>query len=225
MKKANGLILGLVLIALGVIWGLNAMGIAQIDLFFNGWWTLFIIVPCAVGLFTEREKTGNLVGIGLGVVLLLCCWEILSFSLVWKILLPAAVVIVGVKILLTVLRGNRAEEILKGLHSQGKRPRLGCAIFSGCDLNYCGEVFEGAELTAVFGGVECDLRHAVIEKDCAIRAFAIFGGVDLLVPENVNVRVRSVGIFGGSSNKTPLRKGLPTLYVSSTCVFGGLEIK
>ena len=69
------------------------------------------------------------------------------------------------------------------------------------------------------------MRHAVIEKDCAIRAFAIFGGVDLLVPENVNVKVDSISIFGGTDNKSQSNPEAPTLYVNTTCMFGGVDIK
>ena len=47
---------GLILIAIGLVFGLNALEITNIDIFFDGWWTLFIIVPCFIGLITEREK-------------------------------------------------------------------------------------------------------------------------------------------------------------------------
>ena len=61
MKKAGSVLLGIVLIAAGVIWALNEFNVTNINVFFDGWWTLFIIVPCAIGLFTEREKTGNII--------------------------------------------------------------------------------------------------------------------------------------------------------------------
>ena len=108
---------------------------------------------------------------------------------------------------------------------EGKNPKSGCAAFSGCDLNYNGEVFEGAELTAVFGGVKCDLRNAIIEKDCAIQMSAIFGGIYIFVPAGINVKVSSNCIFGGVSNKTTAHKDAPTVYISGTCMFGGVEIK
>ena len=59
MKRVTKILWGVVLIAAGVIFALNALDITDIDVFFDGWWTLFIIVPCTVGIFTEREKTGN----------------------------------------------------------------------------------------------------------------------------------------------------------------------
>ena len=54
MKNISSVIWGIVLIVAGALFGLNALNITNIDIFFDGWWTLFIIVPCAVGLFTER---------------------------------------------------------------------------------------------------------------------------------------------------------------------------
>ena len=225
MKKTSSILWGILLVAAGVIFALNALNITDIDVFFDGWWTLFIIVPCVVGVFNEREKTGNLVGIAIGVFLLLCCQDILGFSMVWKLLVPAVIVIIGLKMVLTGLFGNRANEILVRMKAEGKAPKSTCTVFSGCDMNYNGEIFEGAELTAVFGGIECDLRNAIIEKDCAVQASAIFGGVDILVPDNVNVKVRSNSIFGGVSNKTSLHPNAPTIYVSATCMFGGVEIK
>ena len=225
MKKASNVLWGIILIVAGVIWVLNDLNLTDINIFFDGWWTLFIIVPCAVGLFTEREKTGNIIGIVIGVLLLLCCRDILSFSMLWELLLPAIIVIVGLKMVLTGLFGNKANEIMKQLKLEGKQPKSGFAAFSGCDMNYDGEVFEGAELTAVFGGVKCDLRNAIIEKDCAIQISAIFGGIDIFVPAGINVKVNSNSIFGGVSNKTAVHQNAPTIYISGTCMFGGTEIK
>ena len=71
MSKTSKILWGLVVIVLGVIYGLNALDIARINIFFDGWWTLFIIVPCAVGLFREKEKLGNIIGIAVGAALLL----------------------------------------------------------------------------------------------------------------------------------------------------------
>lgn len=225
MKKVSSIIWGIVLVAAGTLFALNAANITNINIFFDGWWTLFIIVPCAVGLFTEREKTGNIIGIAIGVFLLLCCRDVLSFGMLWKLLVPAIIVIIGLKMVFTGLFGNKANEILAKMKQDGGEPKVGCATFSGCNLNYDNEVFEGAELTATFGGVKCDLRNAIIEKDCAIQVSAIFGGIDIFVPDNINVKVSSNSIFGGMSNKTAAHPNAPTIYISGTCMFGGVEIK
>lgn len=225
MKKFSRILWGLILIAVGTIFALNALNITNIDVFFDGWWTLFIIIPCAVGVLTERDKTGNLIGLTIGVFLLLCCQDILSFSIFWKLLVPAILVIVGLKMVFGSLLGGKANRILSKMKESGKEPKVGCATFASCNLNYDGEVFEGAELTASFGKVTCDLRKAVIEADCAIQVSAVFGSIDIQVPENVNVRVQSNSVFGGISNKTDPHPDGPTLHVSGTCMFGGVDIQ
>lgn len=80
MKKIRNTLWGIVLIVLGLIIGGNALGITNVNIFFYGWWTLFIIIPCFIGLFKEREKTGSIIGLIIGIVLLLCCQDILNFD-------------------------------------------------------------------------------------------------------------------------------------------------
>ena len=224
MKKTSNILWGLVLVALGVIFALNALDIADFNIFFDGWWTLLIIVPCTVGLFTEREKTGNIIGTVIGVLLLLWCRDILDFEMLWKLIIPAIIVVIGLKLIFHGIFGNKTSEMLKKKKEEGKNLRSGFAAFSGCEMNYSGEVFEGAELNAIFGGVECDLRNAIIEKDEVIKATAIFGGIDILVPDNVNVKVDSNSIFGSVDNKTKAHTDAPTLYISAICLFGGIDI-
>ena len=60
-----------------------------------------------------------------------------------------------------------------------------------------------------------------------IHASAVFGGIDIYVPENVNVKVNSHSIFGGVSGKEHRNhpENSYTLYLDATCMFGGVEIK
>ncbi len=83
MKKMESWLWGGVLVAVGVILAVNALGLARINIFFPGWWTLFIIVPCLIGLLTEKRKWGKLMGLIFGICLLLSCLDVISFSLFW----------------------------------------------------------------------------------------------------------------------------------------------
>lgn len=227
MRKLSKILWGIALIAIGGIFALNAFGVTDIEIFFDGWWTLFIIVPCFIGIFSEREKTGNIIGLLIGVFLLLCCQNVLGFDMLWKLAIPAIIVIIGLKLIFGAVFGDKAIKLLESSKQSGENIKIGCATFSGQDLNFDGEQFSGAELTAVFGGVKCDLRNAVIEKDCAVTATAVFGGIDIFVPDYVNVKVNSNSIFGGVSDKNhrPTVQGDVTLYINATCMFGGVEIK
>ena len=101
------------------------------------------------------------------------------------------------------------------------------AIFSGQTINYSKEKLEKLALTALFGGIKCDLRNSLIKEDVYIDATAFFGGIDLLVPENVKVKVKPFAIFGGVETKKLKAndKEKPVIYINATCVFGGIDVK
>lgn len=218
--KANRILWGVVLIALGVILGINALDLMEINLFFKGWWTLFILVPSAIGLLTEKNKWGSLIGLLFGVFFLLCAWDILSYDLLWKLAAPVAAVLVG----LSLLFGKRSKKDKQTVPVEDTP--LCTAVFSGQEVNYNGQPFHGGEAIAVFGGVDLFATGAVITEDCVVKATAIFGGVDLHLPATVNVVVTSGGLFGGveDKRKLPPLEGAPTVYVRASFVFGGVDI-
>ena len=207
---------------MGVIFALNAIGVTNIDVWFPGWWTLFIIIPCGVGLITERDKTGNIIGLLVGVCLLLWQLDIADFSLLWKLLVPAIIIVVAVKM---IIGGFGRKEQGKTVVVSVDGPS-GTAIFGGKDMNFDGQSFDGCELTAIFGGVDCDLRGAIIEKDCTIKATAIFGGVEIFMPKGVNVKVNSTNIFGGTDDECErTADATVTVYVETVSIFGGVDLK
>ena len=227
MKKSSNILWGIILVAVGVIVALNALNITSIDIFFDGWWTLFIIIPCLVGLFTTHEKFGNLIGLAVGVFLLIHAQGLITFKLTWKLIAPVIIILVGLKLILNAVFGDKRIKMMAELQKNNGDVPNGYAAFSGKNMNFDGENFEGAELNAVFGGVKCDLSRAVITKDCVINASAIFGGVNIIVPSNVNVKINSNSIFGGVSDKKRQNsnENTITLYVNGTCMFGGIDIK
>lgn len=203
MQKLNRILWGVVLVAVGVVFALNALHIVDINIFFDGWWTLFIIIPCTVGLITEREKTGNLIGLLVGVFLLLCCQDVLDFSMLWKLAIPAVIIIIGLKCIFGGVFGGKSDKIMAEMKADGTGVANGFAAFSGQNLNFDNEVFNGAELNAVFGGV------------------------DIFLPAYVNVKVRSNSIFGGVSDKKHRNspQNTVTVYVNGSGMFGGVEIQ
>lgn len=227
MKKFGNVLWGIVLIGIGLIIGGNALGITNINIFFDGWWTLFIIIPCFIGLFKDNEKTGNLIGLLIGIVLLLACQDLLEFDLIWKLAFPTILVIIGVSIIFKDAIGGKVNSEIKKLNENRNGENEYCATFSGQDVNFNGEKFTGADLTAVFGGLKCDLRNAIIESDVVINASSTFAGIDIYVPSNVEVKIKSNSIFGGVSNKTNTKpaENSHTIYINGTAVFGGVEVK
>jgi len=225
MKRFGTILWGLVLIAIGLIWALNATGITDVDVFFKGWWTLIIIIPCFIGLFRDNDKIGNLIGLLIGIALLLACNGLLDFQLLFKLIVPFILVCIGLSIIFKDVLQRKVNDRIRQLNKEGLEEYY--ATFAGQKLDMTNEEFKGCSLNAVFGGIELNLRDAKMKDEQVINASSIFGGVAITVPANINVKVKSTPIFGGVSNKVPVIKGenIPVLYVNAFCLFGGVEIK
>ena len=225
MKRINKIIWGCVLLAVSAILILNTFGITNIDIFFDGWWTLFIIVPSFIGLFNSNEKTGSIIGLLIGIFLLLACQNVLDFEIIWKLAVPVIIAVIGIKMIFGGI--GKDKDIIKCTDEYKENMKNAFAAFSGQDLNFDNEVFRGAEITAVFGGVKLDLRNAVFEGNTVVNACCIFGGADILLPDNVNVKINSNSLFGGIDNKKHKnsKDNLYTVYLNGTCIFGGVDVK
>lgn len=216
MKQLNKILWGLVFVTVGVLLALNAFEIISFNLFFKGWWTLFMIVPGVIGFVTEKQKRGWLFVLAVGVILLLCSREILQYSLLWKLVLPTFIVILGLEMLFGGLRAKKE-----------RGAATVTALFSGCDEKYNGQPFNGKTFNAIFGGAVCDLRGAIIGNDCTVFANALFGGISIVVPNGVRAVIQSTALFGGVEDKTKkdeITVG-PTLYIKAKCLFGGVTVK
>lgn len=70
-------------------------------------------------------------------------------------------------------------------------------IFGGSERRITSRAFSGGTATALFGGVEVDLRDVdVAEPPAVVTAVALFGGVELRVPEEWEVAIDALPIFG-----------------------------
>ena len=225
MNKISNLLWGLVFVIVGFIFCLNILDITDINIFFDGWWTLFIIVPCFIGLFKDEDKSGNLIGLIIGGCLLLGCIDIVEFSLIWKLMVPAILVMIGLSFIFKDTLNSKVKKEIKKLNKTETKEY--CSCFSGQTVDYNKEEFEGCSISAIFGGVKCDLKEAIINEDTVINANSIFGGITIYVPEDVNVKIGSTCIFGGVSDerKNKTKDAKYTIYINATSMFGGVEIK
>ncbi len=93
----------------------------------------------------------------------------------------------------------------------------------------CTDEFTGAELTVVAGGIELDLRNAIITRDIVIDVNCFLGGIDIFLPYSVEVSVSCVPIMGGVESKIngtfSRRENKATVYIRGTCFMGGIEIR
>ena len=102
------------------------------------------------------------------------------------------------------------------------------AAFGGVEKRNTSKSFTGGDLTAVFGGVELDLRDAVVDAPPAhINAVAMFGGVEIIVPRDWNVRLDVLPVLAGASDDRPRRDDEHAevdLIVTGFAAFGDVSV-
>ncbi|WP_433334601.1 DUF1707 SHOCT-like domain-containing protein [Spirillospora sp. CA-294931] len=80
---------------------------------------------------------------------------------------------------------------------------------------------------SMFGGGELDLRDArFAEREVRIRAIALWGGTEIVVPDDIEVEVRGYGLFGGFDRRAAqVRPGAPRVVISGLAMFGAVVTK
>lgn len=107
-------------------------------------------------------------------------------------------------------------------------PRVAIGIMSGFQRKGAWVVPE--ELTAVvfWGGGQLDMREArFAASEVRIRAFAVMGGVDILVPEDAEVHVNGIGIMGGFDQRGAGAgaPGAPKIFITGLAFWGGVSVQ
>ena len=110
MKKANGLIIGLIFIAVGLLYACNALDILEFSIFFPGWWTLFIIIPCIVALTRKNEdKTGPVIGLAIGICFLINAQDFAFHIDFWPMAVAVLCIAIGVKLMFPDKKKNHRQ--------------------------------------------------------------------------------------------------------------------
>lgn len=220
-KRISNTLWGILFILLGIGIVGDMAGVWEINLLFAGWWTLFLIIPAVLGILGNGIRIGNTICLVLGLALLACCRGLLPWEVLSRMLVPTVMIIIG-----GVMVFKNLFHLNLGRVKVPNEKRLEeLVVFSGKNL-LVQDQFYGMSGEAVFGGLTIDLRGAKIEENISIDALAVFGGVDILLPANVSVKLSDISLFGGCSNSrkyTP--EDGPTVYVNATALFGGVEVK
>ena len=108
------------------------------------------------------------------------------------------------------------------------RSKFSVAIMSGArrmgrwvvPRNYVG--------VAVMGGIELDLREAQFsEPEVTIHAYTLMGGIEITVPEDVDVDVSGVAFMGGFDHNAsgPGVPGAPRVRIIGFALMGGVDVR
>jgi predicted membrane protein len=191
-------------------------------------WELILVAVGLIGLFSHERKGKGLFFLLVGGALYLRHYIDISFNF-WQLFWPALLMLAGSLIIfrrkLECPHNNKEiivdENVLDEL-----------AVFGGSDRTINAQQFKGGKITTIFGGVNLNLKKAKMAPgNNFIDLFAIFGGMKLIVPDEWNIKISVVSIFGGLSDKHRIQtvdtdeSNKSQLIIKGFVLFGGGEIR
>lgn len=218
------LIFGVVIILAGVLFTLDNLGIVQAETY-TRYWPIALVLFGALRVAQARTGAGVLSGL---LLLVIGIWLLLEALTDFRVHLE------DIWPLLLVMLGSYL--VWQGLSTRAASPPLrdgnvtaisGMAILGGFTRRSRSQAFRGGDLTAIMGGCEIDLRGAAIHGEATLDVFALWGGIDISVPEEWMVESRVVPLLGGVEDKSRPPKGGAEhrLIVRGVVIMGGVDIK
>ena len=206
-----------------VIFGIGLL-LQQFDLFdfttiLANWWPIFFILVGIIQIWTNGMQAiiPALIFLIVGIMLFIHIW--IEFNL-WQILWPFLLIMFGLSIIFSRREWKQALDEADEIHLT--------TFLSGIESKNGSKNLSGGSVLSVLGGIQLDLRHAQLtENGAVLNVTTILGGVEIIVPENVQVEIKGTPILGGWENKTNtygMEKN-KTLYINGVALLGGIEIK
>jgi len=215
------LLMGLFIIVVGVVFTLDNLGMAEAERSIR-YWPVGLIAIGALKVWQSRGA-GAFVGL---LFLVAGSWLLLeSLDIVdvrfWQ-MWPVLLVLFGASLVWQGIRGGR-----RAVPADANDMLSALAVLGGVTRGNNSRAFKGGDLTAVMGGCEIDLRQAAIEGEATLDVFAMWGGIEIRVPESWTVVGRVTPILGGFEDQTrpPQQASTQRLVIRGFVIMGGVEVK
>jgi predicted membrane protein len=230
------LVFGLIVLALGVIFVLNNLGLAHLHHYLR-YWPVLLMAYGLARLLQPRRGGGRVWGLLVGVfgaLLLLRNLHQVDFS-VWA-LWPLFLVLIGLNIIWHALAGRPRQRRLR----DGPFPPGRCSpqetdesvldesvVFGASEKTNISQDFRGGRISVMMGAYEIDLRRAsIVAGPVELEVSASFSGVEIRVPEDWYVILKGSPVLGGVNNQTHKKEpGAKTLVVTARVFVGGVEVR
>lgn len=216
---------GVTIVALGGVLLLRNLEIIKFDswnVFWGTVWAAGLVLAGLVTIVSSRKlltRAWGLLLMAAGVSVGLNAYGVIDVS-IWKLFWPVILIAVGLMMVFSIGSANRKRAEESGTDDNEK-----VAIFYGEQSRVRGD-YTGGSATAIFGGIDLDLRQANIKDGAIIDVFTFCGGININLPDDVIVKNEVRGVLGGSDDKTMSKPSAKkTIYLKGECVLGGLEIK
>ncbi len=219
-EKIFNIGLSLLLISLGLVLLGDVIGLYSVGKFFNGWWTIFIMVFAILGIGCKESTLSYGYILGIGIVLLLVMLRKISVNKAFVILFALFVIFVGIYIAYLILWKNKRKKV-KNSYSQ-----LYTSILGSIDDKFGNIKYNDGKVIAFLGIVELDLRDVKFNKSNEINLSCVCGSITLIMPSDVDIKLNCKNILGSTeSGKIKKGKGNVVVNINSKCVLGSIEIR
>ena len=161
-------------------------------------WAAGLVLAGLVTIVSSRQlltRAWGLLLMAAGVSIGLNAYGVIDVS-IWKLFWPVVLIAVGLMMVFSIGSGGRKRAEESGTDDNEK-----VAIFYGEQSRVRGD-YTGGSATAIFGGVDLDLRQANIKDGAIIDVFTFCGGININLPDDVIVKNEVRGVLGGSDDKT-----------------------
>jgi len=235
---------GIVLIIIGVLFLLHK--IPQTAEWFPSWFLTWPMLLIGIGLLTAVKSRfrnpGWVILMALGGYFLLLQNNLISWNL-RPYIFPVGIILLGIFITIKKNRQcNRSHpRFRKWDNHPGFQPQPADNIdlsedvvnvsstFGNIERNVFSKNLKGGNISSMFGGAQINFSQADFEGVAVIDLSIIFGGVDMVIPSNWNVKNEMSVIFGGIEDRRTVINNVhesgKTLVLKGNIMFGGMEIK
>ena len=218
-------VFGLMIVIVGILFTLDNVGLIDARDYLQFWPAGLVAVGLLKLWHTSRDGHGWFGGVAFVVIgTWMLIERIVYFTINARELLPLMLVVLGGYMVWRGFGGHRRER-----ESDGHSSFSALAIMGGVARRSSSQDFRGADLTAVMGGCEIDLRQASIAPgtEAIVDVFAFWGGIDLKVPEDWTVVTRAMPLMGGVEDKTRAPQGTTgkRMVLRGIVIMGGVTVK
>ncbi len=225
-NKNGKLIFGIILMVMGGLFIANNLDLIPKDakrIIFS--WQMLLIGLGLLKISFDSRKTGGIILLLIGSFFMMPKLMFIPTDIA-KIFWPSIFLIIGAVL---VFANNKYFSFWKK-KTYGKNEFNSVNIFSGGERIIESKDFEGGNVISVFGGSEINLRNAqILGESAEINMLTVFGGTEIVIPDNWELKLEAFSIFGGLSDE---RRNTSTnvidkkvLVVKGLVIFGGGEIK
>jgi len=185
-------------------------------------WQMLLIVIGVINIYTKQNFRSGLILITIGTFFILPKMFDIPFE-VKNMFWPAIFIAIG----LVMITARNRHNFPKKMGSSENFIDL-LTFMGGGKRKITSENFIGGKVTSIFGGSELDLTSANInDNECVVDVFTMFGGLEVIVPNDWDVRVDVTSIFGGFDDKRNVvgSDSSKVLIIKGVNIFGGGEVK